>query len=202
MLSRSQLGRNIPFAAENPTENPKTRINLDVLPYYSLIGQQGIGNLLWECGPPHTVVEDAKARHRYGAALYPIKWAQVPIAKARGTENLVGWYAIRDIASDVTTDAFGNFIPAKTNGLVVAKDRFFVREGKQGRIEEATKFTMALDPVRIEVSQATAGIVARITASVINRRQTTVRSNSVSKSVRPASANFCQACSAHSISVP
>ena len=80
-FSRSQLGRNIPFAAENPTENSKTRFNLDVLPYYSLIGQQGIGNLLWECGPPHTVVEDPQARQRYGAALYPIRSAQAPIAR-------------------------------------------------------------------------------------------------------------------------
>lgn len=136
MLSRSQVGRNIPFAAENPTEEPKTRINLDVLPYYSLIGQQGIGNLLWECGSPHTVVEDANARQRYETALYPIRWAQAPIAKARGTENLAGWYAIRDIAAEVTTDVFGNFIPLKTNGPVVAQHRFFVREGTQWRIED------------------------------------------------------------------
>jgi len=162
MLSRSQLGRNLPFAAENPTENPQTRYNLDVLPYYSLIGQQGIGNLLWECGPPQTVVEDPQARQRYGAALYPIRWAQTPIAQTRGTENLVGWYVIRDIAPDVTTDIFGNFVPAKKDATIVLKNWLFVREGTHSRMVEADRFAVTLGDLRINVSDSAAGIIARI----------------------------------------
>ena len=160
MLSRSQLGRNIPFAAENPTENPKTRINLDVLPYYTLVGQQGIGNLLWECGPPHTVVEDSQARERYGSALFPIRWAQAPIARARGTENLLGWYAVRDIATDVTTDVFGNFVPAKKDATIVQKNRLFVREGTHSRTVEGDRFVATLGGLRIDVCDSAAGIVA------------------------------------------
>lgn len=161
MLSRSQLGRNIPFAAENPTENPKTRINLDVLPYYSLIGQEGIGNLLWECGPPHTVIEDPEALRKYGEALYPLKYAQVPIARARGTENLLGWYVVRDIAADVTTDIFGNFIPVKRDGAVVENDRTFVREGTRTRTISGGDFEAALGDLHIRVSGSPAGVIVR-----------------------------------------
>jgi hypothetical protein len=167
MLSRSQLGRNIPFAAENPTENPNTRINLDVLPYYSIIGQQGIGNLLWECGPPQTVMEDPQARKRYGDALYPIRWAQTPIAKSRGTENLVGWHVIRDIAEEVTTDIFGNFVPAKKTATVVQKRRLFVREGMNSRFVGTNRFSTILGDIGIEVGDSDAGIIARISPTEV-----------------------------------
>ncbi len=161
MLSRSQIGRNIPFAAENPTENPTTRFNLDVLPYYSLVGQQGIGNLLWECSPPHTVVGDPEARKRYGNALYPLHSAQVPIAKARGTENLVGWYLLREVAANLTTDIFGNFIPAKESGRTLVKDHLFVREGLQSRIVETNRFTVTLGDLRLSISDSAAGVIVR-----------------------------------------
>jgi hypothetical protein len=107
------------------------------------------------------VVEDSQARQRYGAALYPIRWAQVPLAKARGTENLVGWYAIRDMAADVTTDVFGNFIPAKKDATIVQKNRLFVREGTRSRIVEANRFTLTMQDLRIDVSDSAAGIIAR-----------------------------------------
>jgi hypothetical protein len=160
-FSASQVGRNLPFAAENPTENPHTRMNLDVLPYYSLIGQEGLGNLLWECGPPYTVVEDAPARQRYGSALYPIRWAQAPIAKARGTDNLLGWYRVRNIATNVTTDVFGNFVPAKPGACVVAATRMMVREGAQTRLVAVDQFAAALGELRFTVSDSTAGIIVR-----------------------------------------
>ncbi len=162
MLSRSQVGRNVPFAAENPTENPETRINLDVLPYYSILGQLGIGNLLWECGPPHTVVEDPQARQRYGAALYPLRWAAAPIARARGTENLAGWFILRDIQSGLTTDAFGNFVPAKPEGNTLRTNRWYVREGRTSRVESTDRLALALGDLKLNVRDATAGIVVRL----------------------------------------
>ena len=55
MVSRYEQGRNIPFAAECATPNPRCRVNLDVLPYYTIIGRMGIGNLLWEVGPPRSI---------------------------------------------------------------------------------------------------------------------------------------------------
>ncbi len=167
IFSDSQIGRNVPFAAENPTENPKTRINLDVLPYYTLIGQQGIGNLLWECGPPHTVVEDSQANQRYGSALFPIRWAQAPIAKGRGTENLIGWYLIRDIAADGTTEVSGNFALTNKDGTAVQKNRLFVREGTRSRTVEGNRFTATLGDLQIEVCDSTAGIITRLSSTEV-----------------------------------
>jgi hypothetical protein len=159
MLSRSQVSRNIPFAAENPTENAATRFNLDVLPYYSVAGQQGLGNLLWECGPPRTVVEDEAARRKYGQALYPLKHAQWPIIRARGTENFVGWYAVRDFAPETTTDAFGNYVPCEKDASPVTKQGLFVRQGKETRMVEGDAFEFTTGGLTIAVSQTQAGIV-------------------------------------------
>jgi hypothetical protein len=167
IFSDSQIGRNAPFAAENPTENPKARLNLDVLPYYSLIGQQGVGNLLWECGPPHTVVDDSQARQRYGSALFPIRWAQLPIAKGRGTENLIGWYLIRDITAGMTTGASGNFALTNNDATAEQKNHLFVREGMRSRTMDGNRFTATLGDLRIEVCDSTAGIITRITSTEV-----------------------------------
>jgi hypothetical protein len=164
MLSRSQVGRNIPFAAENPTEEPKTRLNLDVLPYYTLIGQWGIGNLLWECSPPRTVVEDPVARQRYGAALYPIRWAQWPIAQARGTERLLGWYALRELAQDLAVDKQGNYLATNAPGTVVVKTSYFIREGARARLENAGTFKVDWNQLHIEVRDSAAGILVKSSA--------------------------------------
>ncbi|MDR3692741.1 MAG: beta-galactosidase [Fimbriimonas sp.] len=160
-LSRSLLDRNIALAAENPTENSEVRLNLDVLPYYTIIGQQGLGNLLWECHPPFTVVDDPVAKQRYADALYPLKWARAPIARARGTERLVGWYAIRDIRAGLSTDVFGNFVPRKADESPVEADRWFVREGASTRTGSSGKFTLHLGTLSLEVSGSDAGIVVR-----------------------------------------
>jgi hypothetical protein len=161
IFSESQIGRNRPFAAENPTENPKTRMNLDVLPYYTVVGCQGIGNLLWECGPPFTIVDDPSARERYGAALYPLRWAQTPIARARGTEDLLGWYTVRDVSTSVTTDVFGNFISTVSNAAVVTGNHLFIREGTHTRLTEATAFTATLGGLQFTISNSVAGIIVR-----------------------------------------
>jgi hypothetical protein len=161
MLSRSQVGRNIPFAAENPTENPKTRLNLDTLPYYTVLGRMGIGNLLWECGPPHTVVEDPVARKRYGDALYPLKNAMAPIARARGTERLLGWYALRDVVQETTTDVFGNLVPSKPEGSIAEKARLFLREGTWSRVQEGTSLETRLGKVPVAVTDSSAGVIIR-----------------------------------------
>lgn len=161
MLSLSQVGRNVPFAAENPTENPEVRMNLDVLPYYTVVGRPGLGSLLWESHAPHTVVDDPDARRRYAAALYPIKHAQVPIARARGTGNLLAWYVLREVAAEVTTDVFGNFVPLRKSDRVVARARTFVREGKQTRAVESDELTASLGELTVGVSGSAAGIVVR-----------------------------------------
>jgi hypothetical protein len=159
MLSLSQVGRNLPFAAENPTENGEVRLNLDVLPYYTVLGRMGLGNLLWECGPPSTVVDDADARGRYGAALYPLKQAMVPLAQARGTERLAGWYALRAVAGGCSRDVFGNLMAPAGAPQVVVKETFFVREGTATRIAESSPFTLALAGLSFEIADSPAGFV-------------------------------------------
>jgi hypothetical protein len=157
VLSRSQLGRNIPFAAENPTEHPDTRFNLDVLPYYTLVGREGIGNLLWECGPPHTVVDDPLAAARYGDALYPLRHAMAPIAEARGSEHLAAWYAVRRFAPR-RKNASGNFIePA--GGRSLEREQFFLRQGRQTRLVEPNALAVSLGRWHFAIHESPAGIV-------------------------------------------
>lgn len=165
MLSRSQVSRNILFAAENPTEEPKTRMNLDILPYYTLIGQMGIGNLLWECSSPRTVVEDSSRRQRYANALYPIRWAQSPIANARGTENLFGWFAQREVSTNLSTDIHGNFVSTNVNNPIVTKERFFVREGTRSHMEEIQPFDVTLAGLHVTIKSGSAGILIKTAAN-------------------------------------
>ena len=56
--------------------------------------------------------------HDYGN---PIRWAAIPIARARGTEILAGWFALRNIAPDVTADVFGNLVPVKPEGALTTE---------------------------------------------------------------------------------
>lgn len=149
MISRYAQGRNITFAAECATPNPRCRVNLDVLPYYTVIGRMGIGTLLWECGMPLTVSRDPVWSKRYADAMYPIKNAQWAIAKARGTENVVGWYLIRDFEAD-----------EKRQDPTVIGAKMFVREGRQTRTVNGITFTASLGPHRITVGGSTAGIIA------------------------------------------
>ncbi|MDR3708219.1 MAG: beta-galactosidase [Capsulimonadaceae bacterium] len=115
-MSAAQVGRNIAFAAEMPTEHPRTDFYIDVLPYYLAIGRLGVGHLLWDALPPHRVADDVDKSRRYEQALYPLKYAQSLIARYRGTPQLSAWYALRDFESDY---------PQST----------FVREGAMTRIE-------------------------------------------------------------------
>jgi len=161
VLSNSMLSRNIAFAAENPTENGETRLNLDVLPYYTLIGRQGIGNLLWECHPPNTVIEDPEASRRYRESLYPIKNAMFPIAMARGTNDILGWYTIRQISSGLDVDKSGNLIPGKAATSVISKSEVFLREGTTTRSVQDDHFEAIVGTLRIAVSQSPAGIAVR-----------------------------------------
>lgn len=160
-LSTSQVGRNIPFAAENPTENLETRYNLGVLPYYTIVGRQGIGNLLWECHPPFTVVYDPDARRRYGNACYPIKNAMSPIARARGTDRLIGWFKQFELVSDGKTDASGNIYEPDKSKSVIRHQSLFVREGLTTRTTDESRFEAASGDIRIRVSGTDAGIIVR-----------------------------------------
>lgn len=161
IFSLSQISRNLPFAAENPTENAEVRLNLDVLPYYTLIGRPGIGNLLWECHEPFTVVDDLAAKRRYGSTIQPIKDAMEVIGNARGTGRIAGWYARRDIAPGLKTDATGNFIEVSADKPIVTKTHTFVREGTTTRPVDADQFDMFVGGLTIHVSGSAAGIIVQ-----------------------------------------
>lgn len=165
MLSMSQLSRNAPFAAENPTEVPSTRCNLDVLPYYTIVGRQGIGNLLWECGPPRTVVEDKDASRRYGDALYPLKNAMSPIARARGTYRFIGWYRMRELDPARAMDTSGDVMTPDQLKSIIRKQTLFIRDGKVTRTINEDHFDISADGVHIAVSGTDAGIIIRTTPS-------------------------------------
>jgi len=93
MSSRYLQKRNIAFCAEQPTAQfAETKLNLDILPWHSLLKHNGIGGLIWEAGEPHTVVYDPAAAKRFGDALYPLKNAMVPLAAAQGSNRLSGWF--------------------------------------------------------------------------------------------------------------
>lgn len=149
MVSRYVQGRNIPFAAENATPNPRCRVNLDVLPYYTIVGRMGIGNLLWETPQTGAVFNNPDHRKRYGDAMYPIKNALWPIAEARGTENVLGWYIIRQFVDD-----------PKLQNPAVTGEKMFIREGQKTHIDDSKTFTATVGKHQISVSGSAAGIIS------------------------------------------
>jgi hypothetical protein len=160
ILSRSQVGRNLPFAAECPSEDATTRFNLDVLPYYTVVGRQGIGNLLYEAHPPNTVIDDATTRTRYQSAMTPLKHAMAPIANSRGTEAFAGWYAVRTFSDGLKVDSSGSFVPPP-HGKIVHEEHFFVREGKKTHIAAQSRFELNLGSTVMEIAESPAGVVVK-----------------------------------------
>ena len=135
-----------------------TRFNLDVLPYYQVVGRQGIGSLLYEAHPPWTVVDDPAARARYQGGMTPLKLAACPIAIGRGTETFGGWYALREFCDGLKVDSAGNFLPS-SNGKTVHLERFFIREGKKTHVVEQSPFSLMVGRFVLEVAASPAGVV-------------------------------------------
>ena len=143
-MAAGQVGRNIPFAAEVPTQRRLTRFYIDVLPYYMVLGLLGVGHLLWDALPPDRAAQDPDMSRRYEQALYPLKHAQSLIARHRGTPRLSGWYALRDPESEAVRSVF-------------------VREGAMTRIEglaqRAYTHDIQIDGHILSVSASQAGVV-------------------------------------------
>jgi len=157
IFSDSQRSRNLPFAAENPTENSEVRLNLDVLPWYTIAGRPGIGNLLWECGPPHTIVDDPICKQRYGAALGPIRDAMFPLCVYRGTEAMAAWFALREIPGGLKTDEPGNF--QDVSGV---KSRFMVRQAASSKTVEPADLEVSVGGHTFKPAASTAGALIQI----------------------------------------
>ena len=105
-------------------------------------------------GIPWSNVEPA-ARRKYAEALYPLKNAMAPIADARGTERLAGWYALREFRAGT----------GKGTG-------FFVRQGLATRMTSGDRFDVQLGGLWFEISDTAAGaIVARKPGELCRRHR-------------------------------
>jgi hypothetical protein len=107
------------------------------------------------------VVEDPGARARYGRALQPLRNAMEPIARARGTERLLGWCAVREPAPDAREDAHGNPIPGPSGAPAVRTEQIRIREGLNLRLAPAGRFEATVGGVRVTVEGASAGVLVR-----------------------------------------
>ncbi len=123
-LTVGQRGRNLAFAAESPTEAPSTKPCLPMLPYYTALKMNGLGNLLWEAPDPDTVVNDRAAFVRFKRALYPIKNAMIPLVEARNRKRLTVWYSqSANVEKKMEIDIFGNRIDLQTPCLIAERGR-------------------------------------------------------------------------------
>ena len=162
IFSESQRSRNLPFAAENPTENSETRLNLDVVPYYTALVRPGLGNLLWECGPPHTLVDDPTARKRYGDTLAPLAAAMHPICQARAADSTLTWFALRDIPEKLKTDEPGNYLDQ--SGI---KTRFGVKHGTEIRMQNEAAIAGTISGIPVSITGSTAGTLMQISQKAL-----------------------------------
>jgi hypothetical protein len=170
-------GRNVPFAAESPTDVATVSYNLDIIPYYMLIGRQGVGQLLWDHGLMlnsahgesagktadtlrYEDVEVKRIYGKYGDALYPLKNALIPIAQARGTDSFIGWYEIRKFNPGLKIDGHGNYVPSEPDKPIVAEKRFVIREGKLiGETNDSSFKLWDCWGLTIQVSHTVSGIL-------------------------------------------
>ncbi len=158
-LTVGRRGRNIAFAAESPTEAIPTKHYLPMLPYYTVLKMNGLGNLLWEAPDPHTVVNDSAAFVRFKRALYPIKNAMIPLIEARNRKRLIAWYSqSANMEVEMEIDIFGNRVelekPVSYSGKgTVLMERSTVRTLSDG------PFDVTVGGVKLNIADSQAGFV-------------------------------------------
>jgi hypothetical protein len=62
----------------------------------------------------------------------------------------------------MTTDVFGNFVPAKPQESILRTNRWFVREGGTSRIASTNRLALALGEFKFDIRDAAAGILVRL----------------------------------------
>ena len=158
-LTVGQRGRNLPFAAESPTEAPPTKHYLPMLPYYTALKMNGLGNLLWEAPDPDTVVNDRAEFVRFQRALYPIRNAMIPLVEARNDERLIVWYSqSANVEVEMEIDIFGNRVHLEKPISYAGKGTVLI-EGSTMRILEDGPFEVTVAGVKLNVSGSQAGFV-------------------------------------------
>ncbi|MDE2824134.1 MAG: beta-galactosidase [Chloroflexota bacterium] len=158
-LTVGQRGRNLPFAAESPTEAPSTKPYLPMLPYYTALKMNGLGNLLWEAPDPDTVVNDRAAFVRFKRALYPIKNAMIPLVEARNRKRLTVWYSqSANVEMKMEIDIFGNRIDLQNPVSYSGKGTVLI-EGRTVRTVRDGPFDLRVGEVKLNVAGSQAGFV-------------------------------------------
>ena len=166
-LTVGQRGRNLPFAAESPTEAPPTKHYLPMLPYYTALKMNGLGNLLWEAPDPDTVVNDRVALVRFQRALYPIRNAMIPLIEARNGGRLTVWYSqSADVEVETEIDIFGNRIDLETPVSYSGKGTVLI-EGSTVRTRADGPFDVRVGEVKLNVAGSQAGFVIPVSEGLI-----------------------------------
>lgn len=158
-LTVGQVSRNIPFAAECPTEAPTTKPFLTALPYYTLLKVHSFGMFLWEAPEPNTLVYDDEALLRFSNALYPIKNAIVPLIETRGSDRLLVWYS-QSIEATVNyrIDILGNLVELDESQSLENQGTRVVR-GADVRIVKDGEFVLPFLDTRLKIRGSQAGFI-------------------------------------------
>ena len=158
-LTVGQRHRNLPFAAESPTEAPATKRYLTMLPYYTGLKIHGLGNLLWEAPEPNSVVYDKTALEVYQKALYPIKQAMIPLIEARNAKTLVVWYSQSvDIEMRHEIDIFGKLVELDAP-ISYANKGIVLVEGVGWKTVPDESFDTIIEGNKLSVSESKAGFI-------------------------------------------
>ena len=158
-LTVGRRGRNIAFAAESPTEAIPTKHYLPMLPYYTVLKMNGLGNLLWEAPDPHTVVNDSAALVRFKRALYPIKNAMIPLIEARNRKRLIAWYSqSANMEVEMEIDIFGNRVELEKPVSYSGKGTVLM-EGSTVRTLSDGPFDVTVGGVKLNIADSQAGFV-------------------------------------------
>ena len=166
-LTVGQRGRNVAFAAESPTEAPATKHYLPMLPYYTVLKMNGLGNLLWEAPDPDTVMYDNAAFVRFQRALYPIRHAMIPLIEARNGNRLIAWYSqSADVEMATEIDIFGNRVDLAEPVSYSGKGTVLV-EGKTVRTVGDGPFDVTVGGMTLNVAGSQAGFVIPAREGVI-----------------------------------
>jgi hypothetical protein len=137
--------RNAYFAAEAPTEDPKTIEYLADFPTFSAIRGGGIGALLWECYV-HSLSDDKEARPRYRDGVRPLAGAMTQILETRGTPGQAAWYVQNE-------SAYCNDVPGEKHCLIDASEGL--------RTTTDASFSLTAGGRSFKISDTRSGVIAK-----------------------------------------
>ena len=130
-----------------------------MLPYYTALKMNGLGNLLWEAPDPDTVVNDRAAFVRFQRALYPIRNAMIPLVEARNRKRLTVWYSqSANVEMEMEIDIFGNRMDLQDPVSYSEKGTVLIEGGTVRTVRDGP-FDLRVGEVRLNVAGSQAGFV-------------------------------------------